>query len=323
MSTMHPDLIAYVSGSLDEPARAAFEAALRGDAALRRQVEIARRRLAPLGQAAIGDAPPPGLALATFAFVAERLCKQPPPAPVETTTTPRLAFERPWWRRIDVIVAASIAVMVLGLLLPGLLRLRVQELQIQCDNNLRQLWNGLNAYQTQRRTLPDVATAPRPAAGMVIPMLRDAGVLPPQLAASCPGAADGVACLNVGLHELANMPGREFEAAAPKLLPGYAYSLGFRDDTGRLRGPTSSMPDVAASQLPILADAPGTPVTLGNSANHAGRGQNVLFADGHVAFKTMRTAGLPGDDIYLNQANKVAAGLWSHDVVLGTGGATP
>ncbi len=318
---MHPDLIAYLTGSLDEAARTQFEVALRGDAGLRHQVEVARQRLAPLS-GAMHDAPPPGLVVNTLAFVAENICKERLPAPVETTP-PRLAFERPWWRRIDVVVAASIAVTVVGLMLPGILHLRMLGMQSQCENNLRQLWSGLSAYQTQRQALPDVASTSRPAAGMVIPMLRDAGVLPAQLMAFCPSAADGVACLNVGLHELANMPGRDFEKAAPRLLPGYAYSLGFRDDAGRLHGPASSLPDVAAAQLPLLADAPANPMALGNSANHSGRGQNVLFTDGHVAFMTTRAAGLPGDDIYLNQANKVAAGLGTRDVVLGTGGASP
>jgi prepilin-type processing-associated H-X9-DG protein len=280
---------------------------------------------------AVAELPPPGLIVKTLAFVAEHACKdlpsapthKPSPAPVETTIG-RLTYDRPWWRRVDVLVAASIAVTVVGLLLPGLLHLRVLGMQTQCENNLRELWRGLNAYQTQHQALPDIASAPRPVAGMVIPILRDAGVLSSQLVACCPGAADGAACLNVSVHELANMPGRDFERAAPKLLPGYAYSLGFRDDAGRLHGPAASLPDVPAAQMPILADAPGTPVSFGNSANHSGRGQNVLFADGHVSFATRRTAGLKeGDDIYLNQANKVAAGLGSHDVVLGTGAATP
>ena len=291
---IHPDLIAYVSGSLDEPARSAFEILLHGDADLRRQVGIAQRRLVPLhGEPA--EAPPSDLLANTLARVAEHLCHGLPQAPIETTI-PRLAFERSWWRRIDVMVAASIAVTALGLLLPGILHLRGVEMQRQCENNLRELWNGLSAYQSQKHYLPDVASAPRPAAGMVIPMLREAGVLPSNLAACCPSAADGVACLNVGLHDLANMPGSEFEQTAAKLLPGYAYSLGFRDGGGRIHGPASSLPDIPTAQMPLLADAINNAESPGNSPNHAGRGQNVLFTDGHVAFKTQRMAGLPGDD---------------------------
>ena len=35
-----------------------------------------------------------------------------------------------------------------------------------------------------------------------------------------------------------------------------------------------------------------------NSANHAGRGQNILFSDGHVKFSISRKVGIQGDDIY-------------------------
>jgi prepilin-type processing-associated H-X9-DG protein len=198
--------------------------------------------------------------------------------------------------------------------------LRVLGMQTQCENNLRQLGQGLSVYQTRHQALPE----PQPVAGMVIPILRDAGALSSQLVAYCPGAADAAAYLQVGVHELKQMPATDLERAAPKLLPGYAYSLGFRDDAGRLHGPAARLPDVPAAQIPLLADAPANPVAFGNSPNHSGRGQNVLFADGHVAFTTRRTAGLnEGDDIYLNQANIVAAGVGAHDIVLGTGSAKP
>ena len=125
------------------------------------------------------------------------------------------------------------------------------------------------------------------------------------------------------MNDLVGMSRSEFEVAASRLLPGYAYSLGFRDEDDHIHGPILSHPNAPAAQLPLLADAPSSTATIGNSPNHAGRGQNVLYSDGHVAFKTARTAGLRGDDIYLNQANRVAAGLGLHDVVLGAGAAVP
>lgn len=314
---MNPDLLAYAADSLDAPARTEFERLLRDDPELRRQLSVVRRRLAVLDDEAV--APPAGLAENTLAFIARKTAVE----------TPRPLLARPWWRRVDVLVAASIGVVALLLMLPAVQHLRGLSLQKECANNLRDLWAGLNAYQTQRHTLPDVASAPRPAAGMVIPMLRDAGVLPATLVACCPAALDpasatGAASLtHLTLHDFASMPAADFAKAAPGLLPGFAYSLGFRDEAG-LHGPKTRLPDVAAAQLPLLADAPPLPAhSAANSPNHSARGQNVLFTDGHVAFKTLRTAGLPGDDIYLNQANQVAAGLGAHDIVLGNGGATP
>jgi prepilin-type processing-associated H-X9-DG protein len=39
-----------------------------------------------------------------------------------------------------------------------------------------------------------------------------------------------------------------------------------------------------------------------NSRNHEKRGQNVLFADFHVAWQTTTKCGVNGDDIYTNKA---------------------
>ena len=73
-----------------------------------------------------------------------------------------------------------------------------------------------------------------------------------------------------------------------------------------------------------MADAPagGSPF-LGNSANHGGEGQNVLFLDGHMVFCKTRNVGIEGDDIYLNRAGRQAAGLDAKDAVLGGDACSP
>lgn len=334
---MHPDLIAYLTGSLDDDARTQFEVQMQSDANLKQKVAAARQRVAPLFDVE-PIAPPPGLVLNTIGFIAGEVCRDRPQVQVrvgevrreETNVTSpapapisRGGFERSWWRRMDVIVAASILLTALGLGLPVVSYLRYTELRVRCENNLKELWSGLNAYQMQRGALPDVNLAKRPAASVVIPMLRDAGVLTSDVG-YCPAAAKGEECLHTGLDVLDKMPEGEFQRAAARLLPGFAYSLGYRDHAGRVQGPAAALADVPAAQLPILADAPAVPVALGNnSPNHSGRGQNVLYSDGHIAFKKERTAGLPGDDIYLNRDQKVAAGVNVHDVVLGGGGSQP
>lgn len=66
---------------------------------------------------------------------------------------------------------------------------------------------------------------------------------------------------------------------------------------------------IGSDQNPIFADYDsGNPTVLDlslhqellnrNSANHAGRGQNLLFGDGHVRFSTKRHVGLHEDDIF-------------------------
>jgi prepilin-type processing-associated H-X9-DG protein len=93
----------------------------------------------------------------------------------------------------------------------------------------------------------------------------------------------------------------------------YAYHMPY----GAYRLTTSSDPGMAvmADRNPWL-DAPGYParsktdfasfnpngtkklVRRGNTIPHKGKGQNVLFVDGHVAFEKTPNCGLNGDNIY-------------------------
>lgn len=64
----------------------------------------------------------------------------------------------------------------------------------------------------------------------------------------------------------------------------------------------SAMPvgaDIGPSAASLIDDPnapPGTPAS--NSKNHGGKGQNVVFADGHVEFANRNDIGYGGDNIY-------------------------
>ena len=66
-----------------------------------------------------------------------------------------------------------------------------------------------------------------------------------------------------------------------------------------------------------MADCPPPDAGRGNSLNHGGQGQNVLYLDGHTQWCTTRTVGLAGDDIFINRERRVAPGLDWADSVLG------
>lgn len=62
------------------------------------------------------------------------------------------------------------------------------------------------------------------------------------------------------------------------------------------------------AEFPLMADrGPGIVASgsEGNSRNHGGRGQNLLFADGSVAWRTTPLAGVDNDHIYQTRDGKV------------------
>ena len=184
------------------------------------------------------------------------------------------------------------------------------------------MWTGLKEFQTVRRKLPDPGSVPRPVAGMVAPMLRDAGFLPRNAHLVCP-ATKVPDSVGMSVEELENLPADQFAEVAPRLLPGYAYSLGFRDADGKLHPVDEMLQKIQADQLPIVADAPAAVAAVGNSPNHVGHGQNLLFMDGHAGFHTTRTIGDALDDIYLNRQNRTEAGVDASDIVLGSSATRP
>jgi prepilin-type processing-associated H-X9-DG protein len=121
------------------------------------------------------------------------------------------------------------------------------------------------------------------------------------------------------LTDLRAMSDEDFEQRSPTLTMCYAYSLGYRDPVGGQCAP--GVIKGSWSQTPIMADRPPAEGLLLNSINHGGTGQNVLFADGSVQFLANRTRG--GDDIFINRAGRVAAGLDAADIVLGYSAARP
>jgi prepilin-type processing-associated H-X9-DG protein len=333
---MEEQLLAYLLDALDEPAARQVEAYLAEHAQAREQLAVLERALAPLAADDAAPTPPLRLLERTLARVAESACAPPIPAiPSTLADLPKAppispsAFpvSRSWWRRADVLVAASVMVTIVGIGLTLLGSLRAPSsaaLTAQCKNNLFQFFIALQTYHDQHRRFPDVASeSPRDVAGMVVPILADAGVLSDSASIRCPGVGSPLAC-QIPLVTLRTMSNGEFEKYAPSLSMCYAYSLGYRDDEGAYHGPGNATL-VSWSQLPVMADRPPAEGIDQNSVNHGADGkapgQNVLFADGHVQFLTDRRLG--GDDIFLNSAGHVAAGLNARDIVLGYSSARP
>jgi prepilin-type processing-associated H-X9-DG protein len=322
---MDTTLLGYLLHALEPDEMAQVEADLRADAGARQRLQRLQRILEPLAIDLRTDDPPAQLWMRTLGRVAEYQCRRLPIAPAVRPN--RAAAARARWRRADALAAAGILFCLLTLLPGGISRARSAQQRVACQHNLGQFYVALKDYGDRHGgRLPDVsdsAQPPRDVAGMFVPLLHAEGVLGDGVTVNCPGHRRQ-APFRFTPRQLAEMPEEEFARYAPHLGGCYAYSLGHAAD-GVLHGPRLG-PDQPNELMPILADRPPAGVASGdpgNSPNHGGLGQNVLFLDGHCRFATQRTVGYRGDDIYLNADQRVAAGKHPLDAVLADSAARP
>ena len=192
--------------------------------------------------------------------------------------------------------------------------------QAECTFNLQQLGFGLNHYRALHGSYPYVSPAsPAAHAGTYAVLLDQEKVLPTLANLDCPG--NGPSALKSPLPRLADLC--RGEKGAHKCPPcmqhlDYAYAIGYEHKPGQF-GPASAGLQAANA---LLADKPAHAdgrILDGNSPNHGGDGQNVLFGDGHVSWHTTRRLGPLDDDMFLNQSRHAAPGLNASDIVLAPG----
>jgi hypothetical protein len=281
------DYIGYALGLLDPAERDAVTAHLAthpADAAL---VERIRAAFAPL-EADRDIAPPADLAGRTVSRLAAELA-------VPSST------DRPETRsvggrfRFDLIIAAGIAFLVVGLGLSFVNRARSANELAACQNNLRTLHSGLTGYaEDHGGRFPQVGTDAYPTAGSFVQALQDAGQCPPGFHANCPAAP-----------------------ASPHV--NYSYALGHRLNNNVVQASFRAGDGRGENDLiPISADYPAEAVAPAGGPTSGHRtGHNVLFVGGNVRYATSANVGINGDDIFRNQLGAVAAGVTRTDTVLG------
>ncbi len=324
---MDENLVGYLLNALDAETQHEVEASLRKSPELRSRLELLERSLAPLESDRETPAPRPGLVLSTLAHIAEFQCRKLPdaPPPPRSQTVPA---GRPRLRRADALVAALLLIVLGGLSTPFLLRIwRDYHGRAECRNNLLLIWRGLQSYcDSHEGSFPKVDEhGAHGVAGIFVPMLADSGMLNPEISVACP-AQERRPPVRQTLKEMEEWfvkDPEKFRVVARELAGGYAYTLGYRDATGGYHGLSCKSVESGNLQLlPIVADHLDSLVQP-NSANHGGVGQNVLYLDGHVEWRTNRNAGIKGDDIFVNWDNRVLAGKSREDTVLGAGDASP
>ena len=212
------------------------------------------------------------------------------PAPGETATVPGAPR-----RNVFAFIALSVA--VLALVLPAVVHVRARNQQLGCQDSMVQFYQAAVGYSDNHDgRFPQVGDGERVAS--VVDTLKTAGYLSDSKRLTCPGAPpqDG-----------------------PVAIAHFAYTLGFREPDGTLRGLERGL---QSDLFPIFADAPLRTASGVVPVNHR-HGQNVLFAGGKVEFRTNPFAGPNGDDIFYNQDGKVGAGVCEIDAALGRNDERP
>jgi hypothetical protein len=316
--TMEENFTGYLLNALDPEEARQVEAYLAQHADGERKLELLRQALQPLFLDSAETDPPRGLADRTLAFVARHAQAAPPRRPRPART---LAFPALLGRRVDVLIAACLLIIVGGVGVTWVRYLHILQEQAVCKNDLQTIYQALATYENTHKHLPNVHTVAKPpynVAGMVVPKLISTGHLPPNFTIQCPG---GKNVAPISYEQALQMSEKEFEKMAGNLTPCYGFTLGYKDRDGSIHGPQFGKG--GSMVIILMADSPPANPLTGNSPNHAGRGQNVLFLNGNVKFITDRAQSIGGDDLYLNNESKVEAGVGWGDNVIGHSRARP
>jgi hypothetical protein len=303
-------MIDYALGRLEESDLEHVDQTLESDPETARRIERLRRSIDVLLDDGESYEPPQGLASRTLRSVAQ------------AQDRPRNLLDyvpvRPF-RWADFAVAASIFVASVLTLLPAMQRSRERMSQAGCVFNLQQLGKSFAQYASMHPYYPYPPGHKMDApAGTFAVLLHDAGYLPDLSILDCP--CNGP-CPNhrrdlPRFEELDQVRRTDPERFRNMLGWDYAYNVGYLHGSGR-PGPLESQTPLA---VPVVADQPAhdhyKEILGGNSSNHGGRGQNVLFSNGSVKWYHTRQVSPVDPDLYLNNEHEILPGIDSRDSVL-------
>jgi hypothetical protein len=304
------EMLDHAFGKLEGPARERLEQDLATDPA---QAEKFGRLVLAINQL-LDDGrviePPIDLAGRTLQYVSENRRRRRTLLDYVPTTVP--------FRWADVAVAASILIAGLLTLVPAIQRSKGKMNQAACVFNLQQLGLGLAQYGHEHRMYPySSPDCPREATGTFAARLHDMGLLDDLTTLDCP--CNG-SCRQVKLPDhqaLCNLRADDPTGYQKLLCWDYAYHGGYRDG----QGPAHPLTTPCSMNIPLLADQPphqadARTILPGNSPNHGGTGQNVLFTDLHVGWHNTRRLGPHDPDMFLNDIHEPGPGLRLLDAVL-------
>jgi len=316
-------LLGYLLGALDRTDHEQLEADLDHDPQLRAELDRLSASVRRLGldEEPRRYEPPVGLAERTCQFVAAQS------EPLVTRSAALSSYygaeqqRRMTW--YDMMTAAAVLVIAASLFFPAVSFSRFQSQIASCQNHLRLIGLGMHGFSDAQpdQSFPGPEPEGNRAAAGVVASLLVANQFADSQTFLCPGSQERrrVTDFRVPLPpELDAAVGKELTAMQHSMGGDYGYNLGYVVD-GKLQRPCNSR----RGQYVLVADAPSNIQLNRVSSNHRGRGQNVLYEDGHVQFIAQFPSPHLPDDPYHNREGWVSAGLDRDDAVLGASGDHP
>lgn len=305
------DMLDYALGQLDPAARDRVDRELAADPTAAEAMGRLTANLTLLLDDGDDVEPPAGLRQRTMSLVAQQVHRKRTILDFVPTAVP--------FRWGDVAVAAGVLLAGVLTLLPAVHRSREQMQQAGCGYNLQQLGRALWQYGNRHHHYPFGAESdPKAPAGTFAVMLEDSGLLNDLSVLDCP--CDGLSGSRKPLPDFktaCQLGAADSAGCKTAIGCDYAYNTGnLQPDTGRV----TPIAAVQTAMIPMLADQPllenAHSVAPGNSPNHGGRGQNVLYTDLHVGWHNSRRLNPNDSDMFLNNRNQLAPGLGPADTAL-------
>ncbi len=352
---MRDDLIGFVLGALDAEEHDEIRRKVEHDYELKKQVELVERCLRPLAGLRETSEAPCGLADRTCRAVffmpgnlragddaedhgaVPAVSSEALPSPQTHLSTAAGAItpasRSPWgadrsdgamdarrWTTADFVVAAGVCLAMSCLVFPAISNSRYNMQLANCQNNMRRLGQSMDDYsRVAGGYFPVIPpTGNLSFSGVYAPKLAAKGLVHDERVFLCPAKGSAVVLKIPPLQDIAAAKGPRLVSLHRTMGGDYAYALGYLRK-GQLHG----IRNQGRWNVAILADAPLENLRNSVITTHS-RGQNVLFADGHVRLVGTRSRpGSDGDDLFHNDRGFVRAGLHAEDFVLAPSYVSP
>lgn len=322
---MREDLLGFLLGALEPDEMERVERAVRNSPALRAEMDRLQAALRPLEEADEIFEPPADLLSRTWDAIdrgesagtssASGSAARAAAGARQLSSTAVTPAGHDW-RWVDLLATSLAAMLMAGLVLPGILRGRFEARRETCQTNLREAGVAVVHFATREpdRRMPQLSVdGPQAFSGMYAVQLREAGLMPKLLPFWCPSLDVPSQWVGrpVPTQSEVMSAGPQRLALLQKVAGGhYAYSLGIREQ-GRYTAPRFE----GRADFAILADAPVETLD-GWATAHEGRGFNLLFEDGRVRFFTTGTTAAFADHPFLNHRGAIEAGVDANDATL-------